>query len=225
MANKPIKFFSDALFKRAIIKEDAEGNRLFEVSGTLADGVVKINVPLSASSTYINGDLDVSGSVRAKEFHVTTVSSSVIYETSISASINALNDVSASNAVNDDYLKYRDGYWVPSPLDLQGALEAVKNANNRLKYQKIDYFDASGAAEIVLPLNQLGGIAFPPASIDYVMYDIAVKDEGEWQKHMVYSQLYISNDELHITIEASALNETYQYKVIAVNTNPDDLVI
>jgi len=225
MANKPIKFFSDALFKRGIIKEDTDNNKLFEVSGTLADGVVNINVPLSASNTYISGDLDVSGSVRAKEFHVTTVSSSVIYETSISASINALLDVSASNAVNDDYLKFRDGYWVPSPLDLAGALEAVKKANNRLKYQKIDYFDASGSAEVVLPLTQLGGIAFPTASIDYVMYDISIKDEGEWQKHITYSNIFIKDDQLHILIDASALNETYQYKLIAINTNPDDLVI
>jgi hypothetical protein len=225
MANKPIKFFSDALFKRGIFKEDSENNRIFEVSGTLADGVVNINVPLSASDTYIRGDLDVSGSVRAKEFHVTTVSSSIIYETSISASINALNDVSASNAVNDDYLKYRDGFWIPSPLDLAGGLEAVRNASNRLKYSTTGFFDANGAAIIPLPLTQLGGNSFPISSIDYIMYDIAIKENNYWIKDIMHSHLEEVEGQLCIRLEAPALNVLNEYKVLAINNNPDDLVI
>jgi hypothetical protein len=225
MANKPIKFFSDALFKRGLIKEDADSNRLFEVSGSLGDGVVNINVPLSASNTYIRGDLDVSGSVRAKEFHVTTVSSSIIYETSISASINALNDVSASNAVNNDYLKYRDGYWVPSPLDLQAALESVKKASNRLKYNVKGFFDENGSAVIPLPLTQLGGDAFPASSLDYILYDISIKEYNYWIKDIMHSHLEEIDGQLYVRIEAPALNSSNEYKLTAYNNNPDDLVI
>ncbi len=125
MANKPVKYLSDALFKKNITKEDALSNKIFEVSGTLENGQVTIAVPLSASNTYIGGDLEVSGSVTAKKLNITEVNTSVIYDTSISASINALLDVSASNAINDDYLKYRDVYCITSPLDLDGGLNDV----------------------------------------------------------------------------------------------------
>jgi hypothetical protein len=225
MANKPVKFLSDALFKKNISKEDAQGNKLFEISGTLASGSVTIGVPLTASNTYIGGDLEVSGAVTAKKFNVTEVNTSVIYDTSISASINALLDVSASNAVNDDYLKFRDGYWIPSPLDLQGAVEATKNAVNRLKYTKVDYFDASGSATIFLPLTQLGGDAFPPASIDYVMYDVSIRENDTWVKNMLYCNLSIVDNQLCVILDAPALNNTDQYKLVAVNANPEDYVI
>jgi hypothetical protein len=225
MANKPVKFLSDALFKKNILKEDAQNNKIFEVSGTLNDGLVTINVPLSASNTYIGGDLEVSGTVSAKKLNITEVNTSVIYDTSISASINALLDVSASNATAGEYLGYDGNFWVPKPLDLQGALDAVKRANDRLKYQKIDYFDANGYAEIILPETQFGGKAFPPESIEYILYDVSVRDGGEWVKHIFYSQLSIVDNRLHIVIEATALNQTNEYKLLAINTNSADYVI
>jgi len=222
MANKPVKFLSDALFKKNIIKEDSQNNKIFEVSGTLANGVVNIAVPLSASDTYIDGDLQVSGTVSAKKFTVTEVNTNVIYETSISASINALLDVSASNAINDDYLKYRDGYWIPSPIDLAGGLEAVKNATNRLKYTTTGSFDAGGQAAIQLPLSQLGGDAFPVSSIDYIMYDVSIRENDYWIKDIMHSHLLESGSQLCVILDAPALNNTYQYKVVAINTNPED---
>lgn len=225
MASKPVKYLSDALFKKNITKEDSLSNKIFEVSGTLADGLVTINVPLSASDTYIGGNLEVSGSVTAKRLNITEVNTNVIYDTSISASINALLDVSASNATNDDYLKFRDGLWIPSPLDLAGGLNAVKNATNRLKYQKIDHFDSDGNANVYLPLTQLGGIAFPTSSIDYIMYDISVKEGNIWVKNIVYSELVIQDNQLCINIEASALNETNEYKLVVLNNNPDDYIL
>jgi hypothetical protein len=225
MANKPVKYLSDALFKKNITKEDALSNKIFEVSGTLENGQVTIAVPLSASNTYIGGDLEVSGSVTAKKLNITEVNTSVIYDTSISASINALLDVSASNAINDDYLKYRDGYWIPSPLDLAGGLEAVKKATNRLKYIVTGSFDTGGQVEVALPLTQLGGNAFPVSSIDYVMYDLAVKDGNRWVKDIMHSSITEISGVLYINIDAPALNSTDRYKLVAVNTNPNDYII
>lgn len=225
MAQKPVKFLSDALFRRNITKEDASGNKLFEVSGTLATGAVSVYAPLSASNAYFAGDVGVSGTLSATKLNITEVNTSVIYETSLSASINALLDVSASNAVNDDLLKYRDGYWIPGTVDLAGAVEATKNAVNRLKFKHIGNFNSSGSAEVYLPLTQLGGAAFPPESIDYIMYDVAIRDEGEWRKHIVYSQLSVKNSQLCVMIDAPALNETSEYKLLSVNTNPDDYIL
>jgi len=225
MANKPVKFLSDALFKKNIVKEDSLNNKIFEVSGTLASGAVNIYVPLSASDTYIGGNLEVSGAVTARTFNVTEVNTSVIYDTSISASINALLDVSASSAINDDYLKYRDGYWIPSPLDLAGGLEAVKKATNRLKYIVTGSFDAGGQAEVAIPLTQLGGNAFPVSSIDYIMYDLAVKDGNRWVKDIMHSCIAEISGVLYVNIDAPALNSTDRYKLVAVNTNPEDYII
>ena len=225
MASKPVKYLSDALFKKNITKEDSLSNKIFEVSGTLADGAVTINVPLSASDTYIGGNLEVSGSVTAKRLNITEVNTNVIYDTSISASINALLDVSASNAINDDYLKFRDGYWIPSPLDLAGGLNAVRNATNRLKYQETGSFDINGNAIITLPLTQLSGTAFPAHSLDYIMYDISIKENNYWVKDIVHSHLEEVSGSLIIRIEAGALNDTHIYKVVATNINPDDYII
>jgi hypothetical protein len=225
MANKPVKHLSDALFKKNITKEDSLNNKIFEVSGTLENGQVTITVPLSASNTYIGGDLEVSGSVTAKKLNITEVNTNVIYDTSISASINALLDVSASNAVTGDYLKFDSGYWVPSALDLAGGLNAVRNATNRLKYQETGSFDINGNALIALPLVQLSGAAFPVHSIDHVIYDISIKENNYWIKDIVHSHLEEVSGSLVIRIEAGALNDTHIYKVVVINNNPDDYII
>lgn len=114
---KPVKVLSDLLTKKQILKEDSGGNVLFKVSGTLGDGIVSSSLPITASSEYITGDLTVDGIIYAKQLNVTTVTSSVIYETSISASINALLDVSASSAQVDQFLKWDGSQWVPSDVN------------------------------------------------------------------------------------------------------------
>lgn len=225
MANQPVKFLSDVLLRRNLTKEDSLNNKIFEVSGNLESGSVTINVPLSASSTYIRGDLEVSGSVTAKTLNITEVNTSVIYDTSISASINALLDVSASNAINDDFLKFRDGYWVPGQVDLSGAVAATKNAVNRLKYTETGSFSSAGQATVVLPLTQLGGQAFPIESLDYIMYDVSIRENNYWVKDIMHSHLQEISGTLCVIIDAPALNNTDKYKVVAVNTNPEDYIL
>ena len=63
--------------------------------------------------------------------HVTEVTTSVYYEDSLSASINALQDVSASNAIPGEYLKWDGINWVPGPLDVSGSIQnALEYVNN-----------------------------------------------------------------------------------------------
>ena len=228
MAQKPIKFFSDAVFRRAVIKEDSDNNKLFEVSGTMGNGIVNINVPLSASDAYFAGDVEVEGSLKARELHVTSVTSSVLYETSISASINALLDVSASDAQAGDYFKYDGEYWVPSALDLAGGLEAVRNAGIRLKFQQQGYFDVEGHATIILPTASLGGPAFPVASLEYISFDVLVKEEDVWTNDIIATTMFItgsSSDQIGIFIDGPALSDIHEYRIIVTNNNPDDYVI
>lgn len=67
MAVKPVKFISDILVKRQILKTDSNENVLFSVSGTLPDGSVSSSLPITASGLSVNGygyvkELDISGS-------------------------------------------------------------------------------------------------------------------------------------------------------------------
>jgi hypothetical protein len=228
MAQKPIKFFSDALYRRAIIKEDNDSNKLFEVSGTIENGIVNINVPLTASDAYFAGDVEVEGSLKARELHVTSVTSSVLYETSISASINALLDVSASHAVADDYLRYDGQYWVPSTVDLAGGLEAVRKAGNRLKFQQQGFFDASGSATILLPSSSEGKPAFPVYSMEYISFDVLIKDGSSWGNDIIATSIFVtgsSNNQVCIMLDGPALDNTNEYRIIASNSNPDDYII
>jgi hypothetical protein len=113
---KQVKVLSDLLTKKQVIKEDSDGNVLFKISGSLNNGVVSSSLPISGSEAYFANDVVVDGVLKAKELQVTTVINSINYETSISASINALLDVSASTAAVDQFLKWNGSQWVPGDV-------------------------------------------------------------------------------------------------------------
>jgi hypothetical protein len=54
MATKPVKVLSDLLTKKQIIKQDLNGNTLFNISGNLENGHVSSSLPITAS--YFVGD-------------------------------------------------------------------------------------------------------------------------------------------------------------------------
>jgi len=54
MAVKPVKVLTDLLTKKQIIKQDIDGNILFNVSGVLGNGHVSSSLPITAS--YFVGD-------------------------------------------------------------------------------------------------------------------------------------------------------------------------
>jgi len=54
MATKPVKVLTDLLTKKQIIKQDINGNILFNVSGVLGNGHVSSSLPITAS--YFVGD-------------------------------------------------------------------------------------------------------------------------------------------------------------------------
>ena len=54
MATKPVKVLTDLLTKKQIIKQDIDGNILFNVSGVLGNGHVSSSLPITAS--YFVGD-------------------------------------------------------------------------------------------------------------------------------------------------------------------------
>jgi len=116
VTRKPVKVLTDLLTKKEIIKKDESDNVIFNVSGSLSTGHISASVPLTGTDAYFINDVTIDGVLKAKQLEVTTLVNSVNYETSISASINALLDVSASNAVVDQFLKWDGTQWVPGDV-------------------------------------------------------------------------------------------------------------
>ncbi len=138
MAVRPVRFISDVLTRKQILKTDANDNVLFNVSGTLINGGhVSSSLPITASGLYIDGDAYISGTISANRMHITEITTSVFYETAISASINALNDVSATNAQVNDLLTWNGNNWIASNninATINGNLLGTASYSNTSSY-------------------------------------------------------------------------------------------
>jgi hypothetical protein len=233
---KPVKVLTDLETRKQILKKDSNNETLFKVSGTLGNGAVSSSLPITGTQAYFSSDVTVDGVLKAKEIQVTTVINSVNYETSISASINALLDVSASNAEIDQFLKWDGSNWVAD--NVSNATSAsyaataayaqtttfdsteVVNAYKRLRFQQVGYFDVTGSALIQLPTAAYGGSAFPTASLDYVNINVFVKDDNMWVNDILAVSVYESSSYIYVSLEAPELTNTDQYKLLAINEDP-----
>lgn len=243
---KPVKVLTDLETRKQILKTDSNGNVLFRVSGSFAEGAISSSLPFTGSGAYFSDDVTVDGTLKAKEIQVTTVVNSIEYETSISASINALLDVSASNAQTGDFLKWDGSNWVPDIVSNATSASyaataayaqtttfdssEVVNAYKRLRYQEIGYFDIAGAALVQLPTSAYGGSSFPANSLDYINVSVFIKESGSvsWRNDLVSVEMVVSgasNDQIWVILDAAALSNTDSYKLVAVNENPADYVI
>ena len=128
--SKPVRFISDVLTKKQILKTDSEDRVLFKVSSSNGHGYgcVSSSLPVTSSGLFIDGDALIAGTLTAKRMHVTEVTTSVYYEDALSASINALQDVSASNANIGDMLKWDGINWIPTN-NISGNFSGVLNGN------------------------------------------------------------------------------------------------
>lgn len=121
MARKPVKIATDLQVNKRIKKVDSSNNVLFDVSGSISNGHVSSSLPLTASNIYTPGNLTVGGTINAKKMSITEVTTSVLYESSISASINALYDVSASNATAGQVLQWNGSQWTAADAGVGGG--------------------------------------------------------------------------------------------------------
>lgn len=228
MAVKPVKFISDVSTKKQIIKTDLSGNTLFAVSGTLADGTVSSSLPITASSLFIQTDAFVEGTLHAKRMHVTEVTTSVYYEDSLSASINALQDVSASNALSGNILTWDGLNWIAS----EGGIPALSNSLNSVAgalsnaQQSIDilFTTLSSSVQTYVDFFDVGGIKnielqnYTLADLNYISVDVMVKDSSStiWKNDLISVQISgnVDTDKIHVLLEAPVLSQTDSYRVI-----------
>lgn len=199
MATRPVKVLPDLQTKKQIIKIDSDGRELFKVSGSLSDGYVSSSLPLTASSGLF-----------------------IALETSTSSSFNNINVVTSSYG---DYKVYDVNQAFHAVDDVISDNAKTTNAYKRLRYQVTGNFDINGSADITLPLTQYFGSAFPTSSIDFINISVLIKENNAWYNDIASVSITQSSGFVHVIIDAPALNNTNQYRLIAVNENPDNYLI
>lgn len=245
MATRPVKVLADLLTRKQILKLDANNNILFKVSGSLGDGVISIELPTTASAgisarlygtasyalnaatasyvesggginfVYTSGSITGSGLIAEPIFLkdplvIGTITSSYLYVPNNLISTNITGNLfgTASYATN-------------------AGIDAVttRNAYNRLRFKQVGNLESDGSKLIQLPTSSFGGNAFPTASFDYINTSIFIKESGRWINDLLSVQKFISSSAVWIEISAPSLDQTNEYKILAVNENPDDYVL
>ena len=191
MGTRPVKVLPDLQTKKQIIKVDASGNELFKVSGTLDNGYVSSSLPISASSGLF-----------------------VALGTTTSSSFNSINVLTSSVESYKVYDVNQAFHAVDNSIT---SIALGANSYKRLRYQLTGNFDLNGSADISLPLIQYAGSAFPISSIDYINVSVAIKENNSWYNDIVSINLTSSGGSVHVIIDAPALNNTNQYRLLAVN--------
>lgn len=215
MAVRPVKFISDVLTKKQIFKTDVDNNVLFNVSGSLlGGGHVSSSFPVTASGLFIDGDAYVSGTVHAKRMHVTEITTSVYYEDALSASINALQDVSASNAVIGNTLVWDGVNWTAGNINVSDAiqeqLEIINDVFVSSSNMIVDYFESDGTK--LLTFSNYGA-----ADIDYLSVDVMIMASGtnRYTNDLVSVGMFINNSgTLSIELHGGSLNDEDKFKLL-----------
>jgi hypothetical protein len=92
----------------------------------------------------------------------------------------------------------------------------ILNAYRRLRYQFSGTLDVNGEADVVLPTTQLGGNAFPTASLSYITTDVMVWDSDRWVNDLVAVDVLVSASAVHVLVSAAASPNT-PFRLITVN--------
>jgi len=208
MAVKPVKVLTDLLTKKQILKQDLDGNILFRVTGSLNNGFVSSSLPITGSGGRF---LELNTTTNTVFNNIDIITSSIDGTYNVNQAFHAVDY--ALNVVSDI---------------INSGESQASTGYKRLRYKEVGYFDNEGTAQIILPKNQLGAPAFPAESIDYINISVMIKDGDAWTNDLLSVNLLISgenNDEIHVLLDAPALSNIDQYKLLAVNENPDDYMI
>lgn len=208
MAVKPVKVLTDLLTKKQILKQDLDGNILFRVTGSLNNGFVSSSLPITGSSGHFP-ELQTTTDVQFNNISVVTGSNDRSYN--VDQAFHAID-----TAITD--IKTIIG----------GGESEASSAYKRLRYKQVGFFESDGTANIILPKTQLGAPAFPVSSMDYINLSVMIRDGDAWTNDLLSINVVsggIDNDEVHILLDAPALGNTDQYRVLAINENPDDYLV
>lgn len=224
MAVKPVKVLTDLLTKKQVIKQDLDGNVLFKISGTLANGTVSSSLPITAS--YFVGDGSNLTNINA--------GSVTIYTTgSITGSGTVSNPIALKNFLNLITVTASSGFsgnlygtasFAETASYISGSISAnVANINyKKLRYKTTGSFDFTGYAEAALPLTQYGSASFPITDIDYFVINLMIRESASanWTNDIVAYELFQSASQIYVGIYAPDVSQSGSYKLLAINENP-----
>jgi len=203
MAVKPVKVLTDLLTKKQILKQDLDGNILFRVTGSLSNGFVSSSLPITGSGGRF---LELNTTTDTVFDNIPVVTSSLDGTYNVDQAFHAVDTAitTVKNLINSEDSQASTGY-------------------KRLRYKEVGFFNSDGTAEIILPKTQLGAPSFPVESMDFVNLSVMVKDGDAWTNDLL--SINIVSGGIHILLDAPALTDADQYRVLAINENPDDYLV
>lgn len=229
MANKPVKVLSDLLTRRQIIKQDLAGNTIFLVSGSINSGYVSSSNPITAS--FFVGDGRYLTNISGSGSGLTVVTSGSISGSGLVANPIFLKDPLVIGTITSSYIYSPQItgslYGTASFAETAGNVNttAIQNAYKRLRYTEVGFFDVDGSKIVELPTSSLGGTAFVSNSFNHINVNVFVKEDDRWLNELLSVQLYTSSNIVYVELSAPALNNTNEYKLIAVNEDPTYYII
>ena len=208
MAVKPVKVLTDLLTKKQVLKQDLDGNVLFRISGSLSNGVVSSSLPITGSAGVF---YDLNTQATSEFYNIAVITSSNESTYSVDQAFHAV-DLEITNIKSI----------------IGGGESQASVGYKRLRYKEVGYFDIDGTADIILPKTQYGAPSFPATSLDFINLSVMVKDGDAWTNDLLSINVVsggIDSDEIHVLLDAPALTSTDQYRLIAINENPDDYLV
>ena len=208
MAVKPVKVLTDLLTKKQVLKQDLDGNVLFRISGSLSNGVVSSSLPITGSAGVF---YDLNTQATSEFYNIAVITSSNESTYSVDQAFHAV-DLEITNIKSI----------------IGGGESQASVGYKRLRYKEVGYFDIDGTADIILPKTQYGAPSFPATSLDFINLSVMVKDGDAWTNDLLSINVVsggIDSDEIHVLLDAPALTNTDQYRLLAINENPDDYLV
>jgi hypothetical protein len=227
MATKPVKVLSDLLTKKEIIKQDNNGNILFNVSGSAGNGHVSSSLPITASYFVGSGryltDITASGGGGIPFVYTSgsITGSGLLSNPVVLTDPLLIGSVTASNGFSGNL--YGTASYAQNAANINTT--DIKNAYKRLRYTIVGNFDITGSATIELPTASYGGNSFLTSSFNFINITVQIKEDGRWINDLLSVQLFTSSTNIYVELSAPALDNTNEYKLIAINENPSDYIV
>lgn len=221
MAIKPVKVLTDLLTKKQIVKEDASGNILFQVTGSLGNGHVSSSLPVTASAIFTKASF-ISASANFSNIAIITSSASSSYNidqafqavdsaignastnstasylnslnqnVQVTGSLYVTNTISASSFQGTaSFAQIANLAYTASTLTV-ALKEALEDTYKKLRYKVTGAFDGSGYAYEILPNNI--SYTFPVSDLDYINISILVRENNtsSWTNDLIAYEMKIS---------------------------------
>lgn len=207
----------------ALIKVFTSGNvtgsGLIDNPVTLVEPLILTNV--TASNIFVSNSITASSykgilydtasfALNAESSSFSTTASFALNAAAVPLVLDDLTDVYTPSPSSGSFLKYDGTQWIANPSIINNIIQP--------SYHQSGTFDGAETIEIQLPLATGSLSAFPPSIIDYVVYNLMIKEEvgSNWKNDLTAVELKVSASHIYAVISVSSPTP-YAYNFNAVN--------